>query len=99
MKDPAYPDTMYVTGLVAPETVNTMPEKTLLATEDHGTITGDTITGTYAESEQVLDDLAAQGISYSEVVDLLEVEAVDKFEKAWGELLAGVTTEIEKVAK
>ena len=99
VKDPAYPDTMYVTGLVAPETVNTMPEKTLLATEDHGTITGDTITGTYAESEQVLDDLAAQGISYSEVVDLLEVEAVDKFEKAWGELLAGVTTEIEKVAK
>ena len=62
-------------------------------------VTGDTITGTYAESEQVLDDLAAQGISYSEVVDLLEVEAVDKFEKAWGELLAGVTTEIEKVAK
>lgn len=97
VKDPAYPDTMYVTELVAPGVVNTMPEKTLEATADHGTITGDTITGGYAEASQVLDDLENVGVSYNEVVDLLEVEGVDKFEKSWGELLDGVTVEMEKV--
>ena len=97
VKDPAYPDTMYVTELVAPGVVNTMPEKTLEATADHGTITGDTITGGYAGASQVLDDLESAGVSYNEVVDLLEVEGVDKFEKAWGELLDGVTVEMEKV--
>ncbi len=51
VKDPAYPDTLYVTELVAPGVVNTMPEKTLDATFDHGTVTGDTITGTYAEAK------------------------------------------------
>ncbi|GAB3070160.1 transaldolase [Intrasporangium mesophilum] len=97
VKDPAYPDTMYVTELVAPGIVNTMPEKTLEATADHGDITGDTITGTYAEASTVLDDLDAIGVSYTEVVDLLEDEGVEKFEKAWGELMDGVTTEMEKV--
>ncbi|EWT01829.1 transaldolase [Intrasporangium oryzae NRRL B-24470] len=97
VKDPAYPDTLYVTELVAPGIVNTMPEKTLDATADHGTVTGDTITGAYDEASAVLDALEAHGISYSEVVDLLEVEGVDKFEKSWGELLDGVTTEMEKV--
>ncbi len=96
VKDPAYPDTMYVTELVAPGTVNTMPEKTLEATADHGEITGDTITGGYAAAAHVLDTLERLGISYSEVVDLLEREGVEKFEKAWGELLEGVTRELEK---
>ncbi|HEU5242562.1 MAG TPA: transaldolase, partial [Ornithinibacter sp.] len=59
VKDPAYPDTMYVTELVAPGVVNTMPEKTLEATADHGEITGDTVTGAYAEASTVLDDLDA----------------------------------------
>ncbi|MFM6851187.1 MAG: transaldolase [Terrabacter sp.] len=97
VKDPAYPDTLYVTELVAPGVVNTMPEKTLEATADHGKITGDTVTGGYAEASKVLDDLEGVGVSYNEVVELLEVEGVDKFEKAWGELLGGVTTEMEKV--
>ncbi|MGG5257228.1 transaldolase [Phycicoccus avicenniae] len=98
VKDPAYPDTMYVTELVAPGTVNTMPEKTLDATADHGEVTGDTITGGYAEASDVLDTLERLGISYSEVVDLLEKEGVEKFEKAWGELLDGVTSELEKAS-
>lgn len=98
VKDPAYPDTMYVTELVAPGTVNTMPEKTLEATADHGEVTGDTVTGGYAEAAQVLDTLERLGISYSEVVDLLEREGVDKFEKAWGELLDGVTRELQKAS-
>ncbi len=96
VKDPAYADTMYVTELVAPGTVNTMPEKTLDATADHGEVIGDTVTPFYAEAAEVLDSLERLGISYAEVTAQLEREGVDKFEKAWGELLGGVTRELEK---
>jgi transaldolase len=96
VKDPAYPDTMYVTELVAPGTVNTMPEKTLDATADHGEVSGDTVTPYYAEAAEVLDSLERLGISYAEVTGKLEREGVDKFEKSWGELLDGVTSELEK---
>jgi transaldolase len=96
VKDPAYPDTLYVTELVAPGVVNTMPEKTLDATADHGTVRGDTVTGTYEESRAVLDGLEKLGVSYTEVVDLLEVEGVEKFEKAWTELFDGVEAEVAK---
>ncbi len=99
VKDPAYPDTMYVTELVAQNTVNTMPEKTLQAVADHGEITGDTVTGRYEESQEVLDALEGLGISYSEVTALLEKEGVEKFEKAWGELLTGLQSELDKAAK
>jgi transaldolase len=98
VKDPAYPDTLYVTELVAADVVNTMPEKTLEATADHGDIHGDTVTGGYELASNLLDDLERIGVSYSEVVDLLEEEGVDKFEKAWGELLDGVKTEMAKVS-
>jgi transaldolase len=98
VKDPAYPDTMYVTELVAPGTVNTMPEKTLDAVIDHAEIGGDTVTGTEAEASKVLDDLEQLGISYQEVTDLLEREGVDKFEASWAELLEGVATELEKAS-
>jgi transaldolase len=87
VKDPAYPDTLYVTELVAPNTVNTMPEKTLEAVVDHGEVRGDTITGSYDEAGQVLDALEDLGISYAEVTALLEREGVEKFEAAWGELI------------
>jgi transaldolase len=95
VKDPSVPDTTYVTELVAPEVVNTMPEKTLDATFDHGVITGDTITGSYAEANKVLDAIAAQGISYAEVTELLETEGVEKFIVSWNELLETVTTALE----
>ena len=98
VKDPAYPDTLYVTELVAADVVNTMPEKTLEATADHGDIHGDTVTGGYELASNLLDDLERLGVSYQEVVELLEDEGVDKFEKAWGELLDGVTTEMSKVS-
>ena len=98
VKDPAYPDTMYVDELVAANVVNTMPGKTLEATADHGDIHGDTVTGGYEQASTVLDDLERIGVSYTEVVQLLEDEGVDKFEKAWGELLDGVTTEMSKVS-
>lgn len=95
VKDPAYPDTLYVTGLVAEGVVNTMPEKTLEATADHGEITGDTITGSYAEANDVLDRLEKIGISYNEVVGLLEEEGLDKFVASWGELLETVTAALD----
>jgi len=90
VKDPAYPDTLYVTELVAADVVNTMPEKTLDATFDHGVVTGDTITGTYEEAQNVLNALEGLGISYNEVVGLLESEGLDKFVASWKELLADV---------
>ena len=96
VKDPAYPDTMYVTELVAPDTVNTMPGKTLDAVADHGEVTGETIRGRYDESAAILDRLERIGVSYTEVTDLLEREAVDKFEKSWAELLQTVTDELDR---
>lgn len=95
-KDPAYPDTLYVTGLVAPHTVNTMPEKTLEATFDHAQVTGDTITGTYDESEAVLNALEELGISYREIVEGLETEGVEKFEASWSELLQTVESQLRE---
>jgi transaldolase len=82
-KDPAYEDTMYVVELVAPDTVNTMPEATLHATADHGRLRGDTVRGTYEQSRQVFTDLASLGISYDEVVTVLEEEGVEKFDASW----------------
>jgi transaldolase len=67
-----------------------MPEKTLDATFDHGVITGDTITGGYAEANATLDALEALGVSYNEVVAVLESEGLDKFVASWKELLADV---------
>ena len=96
VKNPDYPDTLYVTDLVAPSTVNTMPEKTLDAVIDHGEGTGDEVTGRYAEAQQVLDDLDRLGISYTDVTEQLEREGVEKFEQAWGELLEGVSAELAK---
>ena len=98
VKDPAYPDTIYVTELVAPGCVNTMPEKTLRAVADHGIVTGDTITGTYAASRQVLDELDAVGVSYVDVVDELETAGVAKFEQAWESLLADVADALQASA-
>jgi transaldolase len=95
VKDPSLPDTLYVSGLVAPHTVNTMPGKTLEAAFDHAEITGDTITGSYEAAQKVLDDLAAAGIDYDDVVGLLEKEGVDKFVVSWGELVDSVKTALE----
>ena len=95
VKDPAYPDTLYVSELVVDGTVNTMPEKTLLAFADHGVVTGDTVRGRYDEARKLIADLEAQGISYDEVVDLLEVEGVQKFNVSWADLLATVETALK----
>jgi transaldolase len=98
VKDPAYPDTLYVTELVAPNTVNTMPEATLDATADHGRITGDTVTGGYEQARADLDALAAVGVSYDDVVRVLEEEGVQKFATSWNELLESTKAELERLA-
>lgn len=98
VKDPAYPDTLYVTELVAPGTVNTMPEATLRATEEHGQVTGDTVRGGYGQARADLDAVAGLGISYDEVVQLLEDEGVAKFETAWTSLLASTRAELARLA-
>ena len=96
VKDPAYDDTQYVVELVAAGTVNTMPEATLEAVADHGKPRGDTVAGTYDDAQKLLDDLAAAGISYDDVVAKLESEGVAKFEEAWNSLIESVTEQLEK---
>lgn len=95
VKDPALPDTLYVTELVAPGVVNTMPEKTLEATFDHGVITGDTVTGGYAEAKAVFDALEKLGVDFDDVTQVLEDEGVKKFIDSWHDLLTQVTAGLE----
>ena len=90
MKNPDYPDTLYVTDLVVADTVNTMPEKTLLAFADHGEVTGDQVTGRAAEAQALFDQLTEVGVDLDDVFVVLETEGVDKFKKSWVELLETV---------
>lgn len=99
VKNPDYSDTLYVTELVAPNTVNTLPEKTLEAVADHGEIRGDTISGTAAAAKEVFDQLAAVGIDLDDVFEVLEREGVDKFEKSWEELLSATAQELTAAAE
>ncbi len=98
-KDPAFEDTMYVVELVAPDTVNTMPEATLRATADHAKLRGDTVRGTYEASRQVFAELAQLGISYDDVVQVLEDEGVDKFAVSWNEFLGTIQANMGAVEK
>jgi transaldolase len=93
-KDPSFPDTMYVVELVVADTVNTMPEATIKATADHGQLRGDTVHGTYDASRKVFADLEKLGISYDDVVQVLEDEGVAKFETSWNELLDTIRTKM-----
>ncbi|GAA3238794.1 transaldolase [Nonomuraea helvata] len=91
VKNPEYSDTMYVDQLVAPGTVNTMPEKTLDATADHANVTGDTVRPFYEQAWNTMAALKEAGIDYDDVVKVLEDEGVEKFEASWNELLESVT--------
>ena len=96
VKDPSYPDTKYVAGLVAPGTVNTMPGPTLEAFADHGQVSGDTITAGYDDAGRFLGQLAAAGIDFADVTEHLEREGLAKFEKSWSELGATVAAELDR---
>ncbi|AEV82761.1 transaldolase [Actinoplanes sp. SE50] len=97
-KNPDFPDTIYVEELIAPGTVNTMPESVIVAYADHGTTRGDTVTGNYADAKQVFADLAKVGVDFDDVVKVLEEEGVEKFESAWKDLLEGVTKSLKAAA-
>ena len=99
VKNPDYSDTLYVTELVAPHTVNTMPEPTIDAVADHGVVTGDTVTGTASAAQEVFDKLAAIGIDLTDVFLVLENEGVEKFETSWKDLLAETETQLRSAAK
>jgi transaldolase len=98
-KNPDYKDTIYVEELIAPGTVNTMPEAVIHAWADHGGTPGDTITGSYAAADKVMSDLAAVGIDIDDVTKVLEEEGVDKFEASWKDLLEGVQRSLEAASK
>lgn len=96
VKNPDYPDTLYVTELVVAGTVNTMPEKTLRAVADHGVIAGDTVTAYADDAAFVMAALAALGIDYDEVVEKLESEGVTKFVDSWSELTETVEAQMSR---
>ncbi|MGQ4716749.1 transaldolase [Streptomyces anulatus] len=98
VKDPSLKDTLYVDDLVAPNTVNTMPEATLEAVADHGEITGNTVAGGYDRARADLDAIKKLGVSYDDVVQVLEDEGVEKFEASWNDLLKSTEAELSRLA-
>ncbi|MEO6509763.1 MAG: transaldolase family protein, partial [Nocardioides sp.] len=96
VKDERYPDTKYVTDLVVADTVNTMPEKTLEAFADHGEVEGDAVTGKTGDAEAVFQKLADVGIDFDDVLEVLEREGVEKFEKSWQELVDTIEGQLEQ---
>ena len=95
VKDPSLPDTLYVTELVSKNLVNTMPEKTLFATGDHGVIPQDSIVPNLDQAAAFLEELAAAGVDFDDVTSLLEKEGVEKFIISWGELVETVSQALE----
>ncbi|WP_431884953.1 transaldolase [Micromonospora wenchangensis] len=98
-KNPDYRDVIYVEELIAPGTVNTMPESVVTAYAEHGETRGDTITGAYDVARQVFADLAAVGIDVDDAIATLEREGVEKFEASWSELLDGVRKSLAAAAQ
>ncbi|MEU1363860.1 transaldolase [Micromonospora zamorensis] len=98
-KNPDYRDVIYVEELIAPGTVNTMPESVIHAYADHGETRGDTITGAYDAARKVFADLESVGVDMDDVIATLEREGVEKFEASWHELLEGVRKSLEAAAK
>jgi len=97
VKNPNYPDTMYVTELVAPNTVNTMPEKTMDAVADHGEVTGDTVSDTAVAGQQVFDALDGVGIDITDVFGTIENEGVQKFTASWAGLADTVQGQLDSL--
>ena len=90
-KNPAYSDVLYVEELIGPETVNTLPEKTIRAFQDHGRVRP-TLEEGVDEAQALLEQLAAAGIDYDDVTETLEREGVDAFAKSFSKLMDGIRT-------
>ncbi|SIN07934.1 transaldolase [Micromonospora cremea] len=97
-KNPDYRDVIYVEELIAPGTVNTMPEAVIHAYADHGETRGDTIAGTYDAARKVFADLESVGVDMADVIATLEREGVEKFATSWQELIDGVRKSLEAAA-
>lgn len=95
VKNPDYPDTLYVTELVAPNTVNTMPEPTIEAVAEHGEVNPDAVRSHYDEADETFAALARVGVDLAEVTELLEDQGVQKFADSWDALLSAVAAQIE----
>jgi transaldolase len=89
-KNPAYRDVLYVEELIGPQTVNTMPEETITAFQEHGEVRGDTIGEGLDEAHDVFARLEQVGVDYDDVTETLELEGVQKFAASFDELLEGV---------
>ena len=96
-KNPDYPDTLYVDGLIGPETVNTMPVETVDAFQDHGRI-GLTLERGIDEAEEVFRRVAEAGVDYDDVTATLEREGVEKFSDSFEELLDGIRAKRSELA-
>jgi transaldolase len=94
VKNPDYPDTLYVTNLVAPNTVNTMPEPTIEAVAEHGEVSGDTVRAHYDDADAVMADLARVGVDVDDVTAVLEDRGVAAFAQSWTDLLAAVDAQL-----
>jgi len=95
-KNPAYPDTLYVDSLIGPDTVNTLPDATIEAFADHGTI-AQTIDGDLDEVHAVWTALADVGVDMDDVAAQLEREGVSSFQKSFDELLGALTTKANEL--
>jgi transaldolase len=95
VKDPAYPDTLYVDQLLAAHTVNTMPPATLDAVLDHSAIDGDSISPQITISKKYVRDLEGTGISLATITTFLEEDGVKKFAQSWIDLLNSVKKEMK----
>jgi transaldolase/glucose-6-phosphate isomerase len=97
VKDPSYPDTLYIDSLIGPDTVNTMPPKTMDAFRDHGRVGASLIAGV-AEAEHDLVEAEGLGLDLDGVTRTLVVEGVEQFAKAFDELLRAVATKSRQMA-
>jgi transaldolase len=89
-KNPEYRDVVYVEELVGADTVNTMPEETIRAFQDHGEVRGDTVRDGVKEAHELIATLRELGVDYDDVTETLELEGVQKFADSFAELLDGV---------
>ncbi|HZC30166.1 MAG TPA: transaldolase [Gaiellaceae bacterium] len=98
-KNPAYSDVLYVEELIGPETVNTMPEETIAAFQDHGKVRGDTVLDDVEGAHKLFKKLAKVGVDYDDVTETLELEGVQKFSDSFSELLDGVRMKHGELAR
>ncbi|WP_433223901.1 transaldolase family protein [Dactylosporangium sp. CS-047395] len=98
VKSSDYPDTLYVSGLIASGTVNTMPEKTLKAYADHGTLSTP-IEQTYDDAAQVIQAVTGAGVDLDDVFTTIEEEGIQKFVDSWNDLTESVRAELQDKAR